>query len=114
MAIAWTALRSSGELGLTTSVFFARFVAMRQVEEGFGERIPAAVIRVYRVALTIAGEAGLRTATHLQPLPKRLTFSILRAGPVSLLVAGSGKVVEIEVLTDDVSGSRIDSPSSLS
>jgi hypothetical protein len=27
-------LRSSAELGLTTSVFFARFVAMRRGEEG--------------------------------------------------------------------------------
>jgi len=68
-------LRSSAELGLTTSVFFARFVvAMRRVEEGFRARIPAAVMGVYRVSLTIPGEARLQITTHLPPLPKTLTL----------------------------------------
>lgn len=73
IAIASTALRNSAELGLTTSVFFARFVAMRLVEEGFGESIPAVVIHVYSMGLTIPGEVSLRGATHLEQLPKTLT-----------------------------------------
>ncbi|SIT45088.1 hypothetical protein BN2475_530005 [Paraburkholderia ribeironis] len=78
MAIASTALRNSAELGLTTSVFFARFVAMRLVEEGFRESIPAVVIRVYSVNLTVAGEVSLRSVTHLELLPKTLTSTISR------------------------------------
>jgi len=73
MAIASTALRNSAELGLTTSVFLARFVAMRLVKEGFGESIPTVVIRVYSAALTVAGEGSLRDAAHLGRLPKTLT-----------------------------------------
>ncbi|VVD31312.1 protein of unknown function [Paraburkholderia dioscoreae] len=69
-------MRNSAELGLTTSVFFARFVAMRLVEEGFGESIPAAVIRVYSAHLTVRGEVSLRAATHLQQLPKTLTSAV--------------------------------------
>jgi hypothetical protein len=89
MAIASTALRNSAELGLTTSVFFARFVAMRLVQERFGESIPAVVIRVYSVRLTVAGEASLRSVTHLEQLPKTLTSTVLcRFGP-SLQVAAS-------------------------
>lgn len=73
MAIASTALRNSAELGLTTSVFLARFVAMRLVKEGFAESIPTVVIRVYSVALTVAGDGSLRDATHLERLPETLT-----------------------------------------
>ena len=78
MAIASTALRNSAELGLTTSVFFARLVAMRLVEEGFGESIPAVVIRVYSMGLTVPGEVSLRGATHLERLPKTLTSPVSR------------------------------------
>jgi hypothetical protein len=78
MAIASTALRNSAELGLTTSVFFARLVAMRLVEEGFGESIPAVVIRVYSTGLTVPGEVSLRGATHLEQLPKTLTSPVSR------------------------------------
>lgn len=46
---------------------------MRLVEEGFGESIPAAVIGVYSVGLTVPGELSLRGVTHLEPLPKILT-----------------------------------------
>jgi hypothetical protein len=51
---------------------------MRLVEEGFGESIPAVVIRVYSVALTVPGEVSLRKTTHLEQLPKTLTSSVLR------------------------------------
>jgi hypothetical protein len=62
---------------------------MRLVEEGFGESIPAVVIRVYSVRLTVAGEASLRSATHLEQLPKILTSTVLhRFGP-SLQIAAS-------------------------
>jgi hypothetical protein len=71
-------LRNSAELGLTTSVFFARLVAIRRVGEGFRERIPAGVIPVYSVSLTVAGEVGRRNATHLELLPKTLTFTLSR------------------------------------
>ncbi|GGC45785.1 hypothetical protein GCM10011400_36190 [Paraburkholderia caffeinilytica] len=78
MAIASTALRSSAELGLTTSVFFARFVAMLLVEEGFGESIPAVVIHVYSMGLTVPGEVSLRSTTHLERFPKTLTSPVSR------------------------------------
>ncbi|WP_454808470.1 hypothetical protein, partial [Paraburkholderia fungorum] len=45
----------------------------RLVEEGFGESIPAVVIHVYSMGLTIPGEVSLRGATHLERLPKTLT-----------------------------------------
>ncbi|ANB74834.1 hypothetical protein AYM40_20475 [Paraburkholderia phytofirmans OLGA172] len=46
---------------------------MRLVEEGFGESIPAVVIHVYSMRLTVRGEVSLRGATHLEQLPKNLT-----------------------------------------
>jgi len=92
MAIASTALRNSAELGLTTSVFFARFVAMRRVGEGFGESIPAVVIRVYSMGLTIRGEVSLRITTHLEPLPKTLTFTVWRQVRTALAGRGPGKI----------------------
>lgn len=55
---------------------------MRLVEEGFGESIPAVVIRVYSMGLTVPGEVSLRGATHLEQLPKTLT------SPVSCQVQG--------------------------
>ena len=88
MAIASTALRNSAELGLTTSVFFARFVAMRLVEEGFGESIPAVVIRVYSTGLTVPGEVSLRGTTHLEQLPKTLTSPV--SGQVQGILTGRG------------------------
>jgi hypothetical protein len=84
-------LRNSAELGLTTSVFFARFVAMRLVEEGFGESIPAGVIHVYSVALTVPGEVSLRRTTHLEQLPKTLTSTVLRQVRAVLIDRGLGK-----------------------
>ncbi|WP_217361940.1 hypothetical protein, partial [Paraburkholderia agricolaris] len=45
----------------------------RLVEEGFGESIPAVVIHVYSMGLTVPGEVSLRGATHLEQLPKTLT-----------------------------------------
>ncbi|MFL9911834.1 hypothetical protein, partial [Paraburkholderia sp. RL17-337-BIB-A] len=50
----------------------------RLVEEGFGESIPAVVIRVYSVSLTVPGEVSLRRVTHLEPLPKTLTSTVSR------------------------------------
>jgi hypothetical protein len=61
---------------------------MRLVEEGFGESIPAAVIPVYSVGLTVRGEVSLRGATHLQQLPKTLTSAISRQ--VRGILAGRG------------------------
>jgi hypothetical protein len=61
---------------------------MRLVEEGFGESIPAAVIRVYSVDLTVAGEASLRGATHLEQLPKILTSAV--SSQVRAVLAGRG------------------------
>jgi hypothetical protein len=54
------------------------------VKEGFGESIPTAVIHVYSVDLTIAGEASLRDATHLRRLPKTLTFAVWHQVPAIL------------------------------
>jgi hypothetical protein len=51
---------------------------MRRVEEGFGESIPTVVKPVYSGPLTIPGEVSLRTATHLDSLPKMLTSSVSR------------------------------------
>ncbi|MFM0076976.1 hypothetical protein PQQ86_38135, partial [Paraburkholderia sediminicola] len=50
----------------------------RLVEEGFGESIPAVVIRVYSTSLTVPGEVSLRSSTHLEPLPKTLTSPVSR------------------------------------
>src|ERR1700739_2458748 len=91
MAIASTALRNSAELGLTTSVFFARFLAMRRVEEGCGERIPTVVKRVYRGPLTIPGEVSLRIGTHLGLLPKMLTSTVSRQVAGFVARRGPGK-----------------------
>jgi hypothetical protein len=52
IAIASTALRNSAELGFTTSVFFARLVAMLGSQE-FSERILMTVMLVYRLRLTV-------------------------------------------------------------
>jgi hypothetical protein len=62
---------------------------MRLVKEGFGESIPAVVIRVYSVLLTVAGEARLASATHLQQVPKTLTSAVLHNVGPSLQVAAS-------------------------
>jgi hypothetical protein len=51
---------------------------MRLVEEGFGESIPAVVIRVYSTGLTVPGEVSLRGTTHLEQLPKTLTSPVSR------------------------------------
>jgi hypothetical protein len=64
---------------------------MRLVEEGFGESIPAAVIRVYSAHLTVAGEASLRGATHLEQLPKTLTSAVSRQVRAILAGRGPGK-----------------------
>jgi len=64
---------------------------MRLVKEGFAESIPTAVIRVYSVALTIAGDDGLRDATHLERLPKTLTSPFDARLRLSFGVAGSEK-----------------------
>ena len=111
MAIASTALRNSAELGLTTSVFFARFVAMRRVEEGIRESIPAAVKHVYRVHLTIPGELSLRSVTHLHRLPKTLTSSALpqAAGIVARRGIRKIDIIQARRRTGGFS-SRIDSP----
>ena len=61
---------------------------MRLVEEGFGESIPAVVIHVYSVALTVPGEVSLRGATHLEQLPKTLTSPVSRQ--VRGILAGRG------------------------
>ncbi|WP_454829378.1 hypothetical protein, partial [Paraburkholderia xenovorans] len=60
----------------------------RLVEEGFGESIPAAVIRVYSADLTVRGEVSLRAATHLQQLPKTLTSAV--SPQVRPVLAGRG------------------------
>jgi hypothetical protein len=61
---------------------------MRLVEEGFRESIPAVVIRVYSVNLTVAGEVSLRGATHLGALPKTLTSTVSRQVRVILTRRG--------------------------
>ncbi|MFL9920987.1 hypothetical protein PQR75_37600, partial [Paraburkholderia fungorum] len=60
----------------------------RLVEEGFGESIPAVVIRVYSVGLTVPGEVSLRRVTHLEQLPKILTSTVSRQ--VRGILAGRG------------------------
>jgi hypothetical protein len=76
IAIASTAFRNSAELGLTTSVFFARFVAMRRSGKKISDRIQSAVIGVYTPPLTLRGEMQLIMPAHLDRLPQRLTQAI--------------------------------------
>jgi hypothetical protein len=65
---------------------------MRRVEEGFGESIPAAVMRVYSAHLTIAGEVSPAIATHLHQIPKTLTSRFYAPSRVSLSATGSRKM----------------------
>lgn len=50
---------------------------------------------VYRADLTISGEAGLRIVTHLDRLPKILTFRILSGPPIPLCLGHSANSASI-------------------
>ncbi|MFM0291511.1 hypothetical protein, partial [Paraburkholderia megapolitana] len=72
----------------------------RRVEERFLQRIPAGVMCVYRADLTISGEAGLRIVTHLDRLPKILTFRVLGDPPTPLCPGHSTNSASITDASD--------------